>query len=154
MLNTRDGFLGELILTLFKFAQWYGKPHAAVELQREAVYGLSEVHTIESIFHFIIKLLNILSMLSCNKNVNELIIQHSISKQHSTSDVCIAERIRNLIHVQLNRGAIKGARLIANPGCYPTAAQLPLIPLLKAGFIKAEDIIIDAKSGEPLFLFY
>ena len=32
-------------------------------------------------------------------------------------------------------------------GCYPTAAQLPLIPLLKAGLITGEDIIIDAKSG-------
>jgi N-acetyl-gamma-glutamyl-phosphate reductase len=42
---------------------------------------------------------------------------------------------------------IKSSRLIANPGCYPTAAQLPLIPLLKAGLISSEDIIIDAKSG-------
>jgi N-acetyl-gamma-glutamyl-phosphate reductase len=49
--------------------------------------------------------------------------------------------------VEVNRDAIKGARLIANPGCYPTAAQLPLIPLLKAGIILPEDIIIDAKSG-------
>jgi N-acetyl-gamma-glutamyl-phosphate reductase len=36
---------------------------------------------------------------------------------------------------------------LANPGCYPTAAQLPLVPLLKAGLITPEDIIIDAKSG-------
>lgn len=36
---------------------------------------------------------------------------------------------------------------MANPGCYPTAAQLPLIPLLRAGLISSEDIIIDAKSG-------
>lgn len=49
--------------------------------------------------------------------------------------------------VELNREAIKKARLIANPGCYPTAAQIPLVPLLKAGVILAEDIIIDAKSG-------
>ena len=39
------------------------------------------------------------------------------------------------------------ARLVANPGCYPTAAQLPLVPLLEAGLIDADDIIIDAKSG-------
>ena len=45
------------------------------------------------------------------------------------------------------RDAIRGARLIANPGCYPTSAQLPLIPLLRAGLIDPDEIIIDAKSG-------
>lgn len=43
--------------------------------------------------------------------------------------------------------AIAAARLVANPGCYTTAAELPLIPLLKAGLIREEGIIIDAKSG-------
>jgi len=71
------------------YEKWYGKPHAAADLQPEAVYGLAEV----------------------------------------------------------NRDAIRGARLLANPGCYPTAAQLPLIPLLQASLISPEDIIIDAKSG-------
>ncbi len=42
---------------------------------------------------------------------------------------------------------IKKARLIACPGCYPTSAQLPLIPLLKEKIIETEGIIIDAKSG-------
>jgi N-acetyl-gamma-glutamyl-phosphate reductase len=47
------------------------------------------------------------------------------------------------------RGTIQaaGARLIANPGCYPTATQLPLIPLLRAGVLRPEGIVIDAKSG-------
>ena len=71
------------------YEKWYGKPHVAIELQKEAVY-------------------------------------------------CIPE---------INRKDIKSARLVANPGCYPTAAQLPLVPLLKAGLISTEDIIIDAKSG-------
>lgn len=48
---------------------------------------------------------------------------------------------------ELARPAVAAARLVANPGCYPTASQLPLIPLLQAGAIEAEDIIIDAKSG-------
>lgn len=48
---------------------------------------------------------------------------------------------------EINRAAIAPARLIANPGCYPTASQLPLIPLLRAGLIEPDDIIIDAKSG-------
>ena len=48
---------------------------------------------------------------------------------------------------EITREAIRGARLTANPGCYPTAAQLPLIPLLENGLIETSDIIIDAKSG-------
>jgi len=42
---------------------------------------------------------------------------------------------------------IRQARLIANPGCYPTSVLLPLIPLLKAGLLETEDLIVDAKSG-------
>ncbi len=71
------------------YAEWYGHPHRAPELQKEAVYGLTEVH----------------------------------------------------------RDAIRAARLVANPGCYTTTAELPLVPLLRAGAVSTEDIIIDAKSG-------
>lgn len=71
------------------YARWYGHPHQAPELQKQAVYGLCEI----------------------------------------------------------NRSRIANACLIANPGCYPTSAQLPLIPLLAAGFIEPASIIIDAKSG-------
>lgn len=48
---------------------------------------------------------------------------------------------------ELFRSQIPNAKLVANPGCYPTSAILPLAPLLKAGLIEAEDIIIDSKSG-------
>jgi N-acetyl-gamma-glutamyl-phosphate reductase len=72
-----------------EYAKWYGDVHHAPELQKEAVYGLSE----------------------------------------------------------LKRADIAKARLVANPGCYPTAAQLPLIPLIKQGKISTDGIIIDAKSG-------
>ncbi len=71
------------------YAEWYGHPHQAVELQKNVVYGLTEIA----------------------------------------------------------RGEIAKARVVANPGCYPTASLLPLIPLLEQGLILAEDIIIDAKSG-------
>ncbi len=71
------------------YAHWYGHAHAAPDLQREAVYGLTEVY----------------------------------------------------------RQKIKTARLVANPGCYTTCAQLALIPLLKAGAINPDEIVIDAKSG-------
>ena len=42
---------------------------------------------------------------------------------------------------------IKNAELIGNPGCYPTSVLLPLIPLLKAGYIDTNSIIADSKSG-------
>ncbi|MES2017362.1 MAG: N-acetyl-gamma-glutamyl-phosphate reductase [Pseudomonadota bacterium] len=48
---------------------------------------------------------------------------------------------------ELNGEAIKQARLIANPGCYPTTMQLGFYPLLKAGLIDATSLIADAKSG-------
>jgi N-acetyl-gamma-glutamyl-phosphate reductase len=71
------------------YAKWYGHAHKAPDLQKEAVYGLTEIE----------------------------------------------------------RSAVKKARLVANPGCYPTSAQLPLIPLIEAKQIELDDIIIDAKSG-------
>lgn len=71
------------------YEQWYGNPHAALELQAEAVYGLSE----------------------------------------------------------FARDALKGARLAACPGCYPTAALLALLPLLHAGLIRPVNITINALSG-------
>jgi N-acetyl-gamma-glutamyl-phosphate reductase len=46
---------------------------------------------------------------------------------------------------ELHRDAIAGADLVANPGCYPTAAILALAPLARAGLL--DDVIIDAKSG-------
>ncbi|GLJ36984.1 hypothetical protein SUGI_0748930 [Cryptomeria japonica] len=72
-----------------QYEEWYNQPHRAPDLQKEAVYGLTEL---------------------------------------------LREDIRN-------------ARLVANPGCYPTSVQLPLVPLLKAGLIQTNNIIIDAKSG-------
>ncbi len=45
------------------------------------------------------------------------------------------------------RDKLRTARLIACPGCYPTAALLALVPIVRAGLIDANDIIIDAKSG-------
>lgn len=71
------------------YKEWYGHPHQALELQQQAVYGLTE----------------------------------------------------------LARDAVQGARLVANPGCYPTCSLLPLVPLLRAKAIAAEGIIIDAMSG-------
>ncbi len=57
----------------------------------------------------------------------------------------LAEAVYGLSEIA--RSEIAKARLVANPGCYPTAAQLPLIPLLEAGLIDPDEIVIDAKSG-------
>ncbi len=48
---------------------------------------------------------------------------------------------------ELNRSGIKGAALVANPGCYPTGAVLALAPLVKEGLVKVSSIILDSKSG-------
>ena len=48
---------------------------------------------------------------------------------------------------ELFRDQIRGAQLVANPGCYPTTAILALAPLLKRGLIQPKGIIIDSKSG-------
>jgi N-acetyl-gamma-glutamyl-phosphate reductase len=48
---------------------------------------------------------------------------------------------------ELNRERIRNARLIANPGCYPTAIQLGLLPLVEAGVVDSAHLIADAKSG-------
>jgi len=71
------------------YARWYGHEHLAPDLQRDAVYGLTEVH----------------------------------------------------------RDRIRQARLVANPGCYTTCSELPLIPLIDAKAIDLDEIVVDAKSG-------
>ena len=48
---------------------------------------------------------------------------------------------------EVNREAIRSARLVANPGCYPTAVQLGFAPLLAAGLVDEENLIADTKSG-------
>jgi N-acetyl-gamma-glutamyl-phosphate reductase len=49
--------------------------------------------------------------------------------------------------VEIYRDKIRPARLVANPGCYTSCAQLPLIPLIKAKAIDLDEIVVDAKSG-------
>jgi N-acetyl-gamma-glutamyl-phosphate reductase len=63
---------------------------------------------------------------------------------HACPDL-VAEAVYGL--PEINRAQIKQARLIANPGCYPTAVQLGWLPLLEAGVIDTSYLIADAKSG-------
>lgn len=48
---------------------------------------------------------------------------------------------------EVNREQVRSARLVANPGCYPTAVQLGFIPLIEAGVVDRASLIADAKSG-------
>lgn len=61
------------------------------------------------------------------------------------SPAFIKEAVYGLCEV--NREKIKKARLVANPGCYPTCSFLSIYPLAKAGWIDMKSVIIDAKSG-------
>jgi len=63
---------------------------------------------------------------------------------HACPDL-ITEAVYGLPEV--NRAKIRQARLVANPGCYPTAVQLGFIPLLEAGVIEEGSLIADSKSG-------
>ena len=63
---------------------------------------------------------------------------------HACPDL-VAEAVYGL--PEINRAAIKDARLIANPGCYPTAVQLGFLPLLEAGAVDTGFLVADAKSG-------
>ncbi len=64
--------------------------------------------------------------------------------KHAAPDL-VREAVYGLCEV--HREKIRGARLVANPGCYPTAMQLGFLPLLEAGCVDAEHLIADAKSG-------
>ncbi len=64
--------------------------------------------------------------------------------QHTTPEL-VAEAVYGLPEV--NRDEIKSARLIACPGCYPTAVQLGFMPLLENGLVDIDHLIADAKSG-------
>lgn len=63
---------------------------------------------------------------------------------HSCPEL-LAEAVYGLPEV--NRDAVRQARLVANPGCYPTAVQLGFLPLIKAGLCDTQSLIADVKSG-------
>lgn len=96
--------------------------------------------------------------------IKEEILQHAkvidLSADFRIKDVNVYEEWYGIEHkspqfikeavyglCEINREKIKGARLIANPGCYPTCSTLSIYPALKAGLIDPSTIIIDAKSG-------
>jgi N-acetyl-gamma-glutamyl-phosphate reductase len=70
--------------------------------------------------------------------------EHWYGVPHACPEL-LAEAVYGLPEV--NREAIRAARLVANPGCYPTAVQLGFLPLIEAGVVDPAHLIADAKSG-------
>ena len=66
------------------------------------------------------------------------------TKKHADPGL-VAQAVYGLCEV--NRERIRGARLVANPGCYPTAVQLGFLPLAESGAVDLEHLVADAKSG-------
>lgn len=70
--------------------------------------------------------------------------QHWYKMEHACPDL-LEEAVYGLPEV--NREQIADARLVANPGCYPTSVQLGFLPLIEQGLVDAEHLIADTKSG-------
>lgn len=100
----------------------------------------------------------------CASLINEEILSHTkivdLSADFRIKDVAIYEKWYGIEHkapqyieeavyglCEINRESVKNARLVANPGCYPTCSTLSIYPLLKEGLIDPSTVIIDAKSG-------
>ena len=83
--------------------------------------------------------------LSADFRIKDVRIYEKWYKIEHRSPQFIEEAVYGLC--ELNRDKIKGARLIANPGCYTTCSILTAYPLVKEGLIDPDTLIIDAKSG-------
>ena len=100
----------------------------------------------------------------CASLINEEILSKckviDLSADFRIKDVSVYEKWYGITHkapqyikeavyglCEVNREKIKKARLIANPGCYPTCSFLSIYPLAKAGLIDMKSVIVDAKSG-------
>lgn len=83
--------------------------------------------------------------LSADYRIKDVNVYEEWYKIEHKSPQFIKEAVYGLC--EINRESIKGARLIANPGCYTTCSILTIYPLVKEGLIDPDSIIIDAKSG-------
>ncbi len=73
---------------------------------------------------------------------------HAFERWYKVPHACpdlLAESVYGL--PEMNRAAIRKARIVGNPGCYPTAVQLGFLPLIEAGVVDTRHLIADCKSG-------
>jgi len=83
--------------------------------------------------------------LSADFRINDKAVYEEWYEVEHTRSELLTEAVYGLPELYLDE--IMGARLIANPGCYPTSSILGLAPALGAGIIETDNIVIDAKSG-------
>ena len=83
--------------------------------------------------------------LSADFRIKDAAVYEEWYKIKHPSPQLIPEAVYGLC--EINREAVKKARLVANPGCYPTCTTLSIYPLLREGLIDPDTIIVDAKSG-------
>ena len=83
--------------------------------------------------------------LSADFRIKDLAEWERFYKQKHAAPELVREAVYGL--PEMNREQIRRARLVANPGCYPTSVQLGFLPLVEAGVIDVEHLIADAKSG-------
>jgi N-acetyl-gamma-glutamyl-phosphate reductase len=82
--------------------------------------------------------------LSADFRFNEAGVYEAAYQPHSAPEL-LRESVYGLSEVYSS--GIASARLVGNPGCYPTSALLPLIPLIKGGLVDPDGIVVDSKSG-------
>ncbi len=83
--------------------------------------------------------------LAADFRIRDVAVWEQYYKMKHACPELVAEAVYAL--PEINRAEIKKARVIANPGCYPTAVQLGFLPLIEAGCVDADHLIADAKSG-------
>jgi len=82
--------------------------------------------------------------LSADFRLRDVEMYRAFYREH-TAPGLLSDAVYGL--TEFYRDRITGSHLVANPGCYPTGALLPLLPLVRAGLLSGERIIVDAKSG-------
>ncbi|MGL5259003.1 MAG: N-acetyl-gamma-glutamyl-phosphate reductase [Lachnospiraceae bacterium] len=83
--------------------------------------------------------------LSADYRIKDVAIYEKWYGIHHPTKQFIEEAVYGLC--EINREKVKHARLVANPGCYPTCTTLSIIPALKEGIVEIDTLIVDAKSG-------
>ena len=82
--------------------------------------------------------------LSADFRFSDPLVYETVYQKHTAPAYC-ADSVYGLCEIYAEQ--IKTARLIGNPGCYPTSVLLPLIPLVRAGIVNSKTLVADSKSG-------
>ena len=82
--------------------------------------------------------------LSADFRFNDAAVYESVYQPHTAGEY-LASSVYGLSEIYF--GQIRSAKIVGNPGCYPTSVLLPLIPLLKAGLLDIHSLVADSKSG-------